>query len=263
MNFMRLKDKAIIVTGSTQGVGEAIARRFVAEGARVLVHGLERDLGERIVAELGDRALLRCNALPNPESPADPVDVALRAFGRLDGLVNNAATTRRATLEQTDAAVFDSVIDINLRAPLLLVRAAMPHLLKSKGAVLNIGSVNAYCGAANLLPYSVSKGGLMTLTRNIADAYCATGVRINQLNLGWILTENEKRVMTDGGLPADWWRDPPRDSAPTGRLMLPEEVATAAVYWMGDESRPVTGSVLGVNQFPIIGRNSVKEKDPG
>jgi NAD(P)-dependent dehydrogenase (short-subunit alcohol dehydrogenase family) len=66
--------------------------------------------------------------------------------------------------------------------------------------------------------------------------------------------------MTDGGLPVDWWRDPPRDSAPTGRLMLPEEVATAAVYWIGDESRPVTGSVLELNQYPIIGRNTVKEK---
>jgi NAD(P)-dependent dehydrogenase (short-subunit alcohol dehydrogenase family) len=257
---MRLADKAIIVTGSTQGVGEAIARRFVAEGARVLVHGLERELGERVVAEVGNSAVLHCNDLSKAESAAELVDVAMRAFGRLDGLVNNAATTRRATLEQTDAAVFDWVMATNLRAPLLLIRAAMPHLLASRGAVLNIGSVNAYCGAANLLPYSVSKGGLMTLTRNLADAYCATGVRINQVNLGWILTENEKRVMTDGGLPADWWRDPPRDGAPTGRLMLPEEVATAAVYWMGDESRPVTGSVLELNQYPIIGRNSVKEK---
>ena len=257
---MRLQDKAVIVTGSTQGVGEAIARRFVAEGARVVVHGLERDLGERVAADLGGRAVLHISDLTRPESAAELIDVAVRAFGRLDGLVNNAAKPLRATLEQTDAATFDFVIHLNLRAPLLLIRAAMPHLLESRGAVLNIGSVNAYCGAANLLPYSISKGGLMTLTRNVADACCHTGVRVNQLNLGWILTENEKRIMTDGGLPADWWKDPPRDGAPTGRLMLPEEVATAAVYWIGDESRPVSGSVLELNQFPVIGRNSVKEK---
>jgi NAD(P)-dependent dehydrogenase (short-subunit alcohol dehydrogenase family) len=261
---MRLKDKVIIVTGSTQGVGEGIARRFVAEGAKVVLHGLERDLGERVLADLRPSAVLCINDLAKPESAQELVDVALRSFGgHLHAIVNNAATTRRATLDQTDAATFDSVINLNLRAPLLIIRAAMPHLLKSKGAVLNIGSVNAYCGAANLLPYSVSKGGLMTLTRNIADAYCATGVRINQLNLGWILTENEKRIMTDGGLPADWWKNPPRDGAPTGRLMLPEEVATAAVYWIGDESRPVSGSVLELNQFPIIGRNTVKEKKEG
>ena len=257
---MRLRDKVVIVTGSTQGIGEAIARRFVAEGARVIVHGLERDLGERVVADLGKSAVLHCNDLGRPESAPELVEIALARFGRIDAIVNNAATTRRFTLDETDAAAFDFVINLNLRAPLLLIRAALPHLLASKGSVLNIGSVNAYCGAANLVPYSVSKGGLMTMTRNIADAYCRTGLRVNQLNLGWVLTENEKRVMQAGGLPPDWWNDPPRDGAPIGRLMLPEEVATAAVYWIGDESRPVSGSVLELNQFPIIGRNSVKEK---
>ena len=261
---MRLADKVVIVTGSTQGVGEGIARRFVAEGAKVLLHGLERELGERVLAELGDdRAALHVSDLTRAEAVAELVDVCVARFGRVDGLVNNAAKPLRATLEQTDAATFDFVMNLNLRAPLLLIRAAMPHLLASKGAVLNVGSVNAYCGAANLVPYSVSKGGLMTLTRNVADAYCTTGVRVNQVNLGWVLTENEKRIMEAGGLPAEWWRDPPRDGAPTGRLMSPEEVATAAVYWIGDESRPVTGSVLELNQFPIIGRNSVKEKDEG
>src|SRR6185369_10302546 len=98
-------------------------------------------------------------------------------------------------------AMFDWIIHLNLRAPLLLIRAALPHLLKSRGSVLNIGSVNAYCGAANLMPYSVSKGGMMTLTRNLADAYCATGLRINQVNLGWVLTDNEKRLMEAGGHP--------------------------------------------------------------
>ena len=258
---MRLQDKVIIVTGSTQGVGEAIARRFVAEGAKVLLHGLERDLGERVLADLRPNAALVLNDLSTPDAPKELVDAALKHFGRLDGIVNNAATTRRATLEQTDPATFEFVMNVNLRAPLLLIRAAMPHLLQSRGVVLNIGSLNAYCGAANLLPYSVSKGGLMTLTRNLADAYCKTGVRLNQVNLGWVLTENEKRLMEAGGHPGDWWKHPAPDGAPIGRLMLPEEVAAAAVYWMGDESIPVTGSVLELNQFPVIGRNTVKEKD--
>jgi NAD(P)-dependent dehydrogenase (short-subunit alcohol dehydrogenase family) len=103
----------------------------------------------------------------------------------------------------------------------------------------------------------------MTLTRNVADALCYEGVRVNQVNLGWVLTEGERRLMEAGGHPPDWWRDPPRDGAPTGALMTPEQVATAAVYWIGDESRPVTGSVLELNQYPVIGRNSVKEKDEG
>jgi NAD(P)-dependent dehydrogenase (short-subunit alcohol dehydrogenase family) len=258
---MRLKDKVVIVTGSTQGVGEGIARRFVAEGAQVLLHGLERELGERVLADLGaERAALHVSDLTRAEAAEELVDVCLSRFGRIDGLVNNAARPLRATLEQTDAATFDFVMNLNLRAPLLLIRAALPHLKATRGSVLNIGSVNAYCGAANLLPYSISKGGLMTLTRNTADALCYDGVRVNQLNLGWVLTEGEKRLMEEGGHPPDWWKDPPRDGAPTGALMTPEQVGAAAVYWVGDESRPVTGSVLELNPYPVIGRNSVKEK---
>lgn len=258
---MRLQDKVVIVTGSTQGVGEGIARRFVAEGASVLLHGLERDLGERVLADLGpSRTALHVNDLTKPESAPELIDACLARFGRLDALVNNAARPARATLEQTDATTFDAIIHLNLRAPLLLTRAALPHLKRTRGAILNIGSVNAYCGAANLLPYSISKGGLMTLTRNTADALCYDGVRVNQLNLGWVLTENEKRLMEAGGHPPDWWKNPPRDGAPTGALMTPDQVATAAVYWIGDESRPVTGSVLELNQYPVIGRNSVKER---
>lgn len=258
---MRLKDKVILITGSTSGIGEATARRFVTEGAKVILHGLEPELGQRVLADLAPNAILHCSDLSRAPAAPELIDAAIRHFGRLDGIVNNAASTRRSTLDQTDAAAFDFIININLRAPLLLIRAAMPHLLASKGSVLNIGSVNAYSGAPNLLPYSVSKGGLMTMTRNIADAYCATGVRINQVNLGWVLTENEKRTMTAGGLPDDWWKNPPRDGAPTGALMLPETIATAAVYWIGDESRPITGSVLELNQYPIIGRNTAKEKN--
>jgi NAD(P)-dependent dehydrogenase (short-subunit alcohol dehydrogenase family) len=259
---MRLKDKVILVTGSTSGIGESIVRRCVAEGASVILHGLDRDLGERIVTDLGpDRAALHISDLAKPETAQELIDFAVGRFGRLDGLVNNAATVRRATLDQTDAATFDHFIAINLRAPLLLIRAAMPHLLKTRGAVLNIGSLNAYCGAANLLPYSVSKGGLMTLTRNVADAYCREHVRVNQFNLGWVLTDAEKRIMEAGGLGPDWWKDPPRESAPTGALIAPETIAAAAVYWLGDESRPITGSVVDLNQFPIVGRNTVKEKN--
>ena len=167
---MRLKDKVILVTGSTTGIGEAMARRFAAEGARVLVHGLERELGEQVVRELGASAALHIDDLADPNTPQRIVDAAIKAFGRIDTVVNNAAWIVRSTIHSTDVALFDRCIAINVRAPFLMIKAALPHLKESQGCVLNIGSVNAYCGEPVQLAYSVSKGALMTLSRNLADA---------------------------------------------------------------------------------------------
>lgn len=256
---MRLKDKAIIVTGSTTGVGQALARRFVAEGARVLVHGLEKDLGQAVVADLGRSAALHIDDLKDPSSPGRIVAAAQRAFGRIDGLVNNAAWIKRSNLANTTPEVFDGVMAVNARAPLLLIQAAMPHLIATRGAVLNIGSINAYCGEANQLAYSMSKAALMTLTRNLADAHGRQQVRFNQLNLGWVLTPNEYELKKTEGLKDDWPEHVPPAFAPSGRLLTPQAVAAAAVYWVGDESRPVSGSVLEIEQYPVIGRNPVKE----
>jgi len=255
---MRLKNKIIIVTGSTQGIGEAIARRCVAEGAKVVVHGLEPLLGRQVSQSLSPNAALLCNDIGLAKSSDELIDFAFKTYGRIDGLVNNAATTARSTIEETSAEVFDRIININLRAPMLLIRAAIPHLKKTKGSVLNIGSVNAYSGAANLLPYSISKGGLMTLTRNQADALAYDQVRVNQVNLGWTLTANERKLM-EGGRDPGWLDNPPRWACPSGKLMTPDQVASGAIYWLSDESRPVSGSVLEMEQFPIIGRNNAKE----
>lgn len=257
---MRLLDKVIIITGSTTGVGEALARRFVAEGAKVLLHGLERELGQKVQADLGsDRAHLHIDDLADAAASARIVQSCVDRFGKIDGLVNNAAWIVRSNLQTTDAAMFDRVMAINVRAPMLLIQAALPHLLKTEGAVLNIGSINGYCGEGNQLAYSVSKGALMTLSRNLADALGRQRVRVNHLNLGWVLSPNEYKLKVSEGLPANWPDHPPAAFAPSGRILSPEQVAAAAVYWIGDESRPVSGSVLEIEQYPVIGRNPIKE----
>ncbi|WP_294567910.1 SDR family oxidoreductase [uncultured Arthrobacter sp.] len=256
---MRLTGKVILVTGSTTGVGEAIARRCAAEGAKVLVHGLERDLGERVAADLGSCAALHVDDLADADAARRLVAAAVDAFGQLDGLVNNAAWIVRSNIDTTDAALFDRAMAVNVRAPLLLVRAALPHLRRAEGCVLNIGSINGYCGEANQLAYSISKGALMTLSRNLADALGRERVRVNHINLGWVLSPNEHRLKVSEGLPPDWHERPPAEFAPAGRLMSPEDVAAAVVYWVGDESRPVSGTVMELNQYPVIGRNPVKD----
>jgi NAD(P)-dependent dehydrogenase (short-subunit alcohol dehydrogenase family) len=256
---MRLQSKTILVTGSTTGIGEAIARRAVAEGAQVLIHGRDEARGKALVAELGSSAALHVDDIADPEAPGRMVAAAIRAFGKLDALVNNAASVRRSNLSNTDRALFDTMIAVNLRAPLLLIQAAMPHLKQTGGCVLNIGSLNGYCGEANLLAYSISKGGLMTLSRNLGDALFREGVRVNHFNVGWVLTPNEYHVKIADGLPPDWPDRIPRTKAPAGRLMKPEEIAAAAVYWLSDESYPISGSVVDLEQHPVIGRNPPKE----
>lgn len=258
---MRLKDKVVLVTGSTTGIGKAIALRCVAEGASVIIHGLEGELGKQLVKEIGnERAALHIEDLHNEGTAQRLVDVALGKFGRLDALVNNAAMVVSGNIQSTDLDFFRLVMDVNTIVPFMLIKTALPHLQKSRGCVLNIGSVNAYCGEPNLLPYSVSKGALMTMTRNLGDTlYRENGVRVNQINPGWVLTETEVIRKRDQGLPDDWYTGLPITNAPAGRLLKPEEIAAAAIYWLSDESGPVSGQVVDLEQYPLIGRNPPKD----
>ena len=258
---MRLKNKIVLVTGSTTGIGKAIALRCVAEGASVIIHGLERDLGEQVVAEIGsDKAALHIEDLRTEGTPQRLVDFAIAKFGRLDALVNNAAMVVSGNIHTTDIDFFRIVLDVNTLVPFMLIKTALPHLEKVGGCVLNIGSVNAYCGEPDLFPYSVSKGALMTMTRNLGDTlHRENGVRVNQINPGWVLTETETTRKRDQGLADDWYTDLPRTYAPAGRILKPEEIAAAAIYWLADESGPVSGQVVDLEQHPFIGRNPPKD----
>ncbi|MEZ0299580.1 MAG: SDR family NAD(P)-dependent oxidoreductase [Candidatus Methylacidiphilales bacterium] len=257
---MRLAGKVILVTGSTTGIGEAMARLFVEEGALVMVHGLHSSDAPGVAAELGDKAGFVSGDLADPATPARVIAAALEQLGRLDCIVNNAAAVTRGNLENTQLADFDRTLAVNLRAPFLLIQAALPHFLQHGGGrVLNIGSINSYCGEANQLAYSISKGGLTTLTRNLADAHGPNGIRVNQLNVGWTLTANEFQLKQTEGLSSDWPSKLPTVFAPSGRLLSPREVAWAAVYFLSDEAALVNGAVVDLEQYPVIGRNPRKE----
>jgi NAD(P)-dependent dehydrogenase (short-subunit alcohol dehydrogenase family) len=256
----RLRDKVILVTGSTTGIGEAMVRLFAREGARVMIHGRRKEAAQKLAAELGERAAFVIGALEDPEVPRKLVAETVGRFGRMDGLVNNAAVVTHGTLEDTDREAFDRTLAINLRAPLFLIQAALPHFRKRGGGrVLNIGSINSYCGERILLAYSISKGGLTTLTRNLADAHAVEHIQINQLNVGWTLTPNEYALKMKDGLPGDWPAKLPKSVAPSGRIHSPEEVALAAIYFLSDEAALINGAILDVEQFPVIGRNPTKE----
>ena len=257
---MRLAGKVIIVTGGAAGIGRAMVQAFVREGAQILVTDRNSIGAQHVAAELGSAAAVHIDDLVDPESPTRIVEAAINQFGHINGLVNNAAFIPRSDIISTDTDLFDQVMHVNVRAPLLLIQAALPHLSWAKGSVLNIGSINAYCGEPPLLAYSMSKGALMTLSRNLGDAlFSAFGVRVNQINPGWVLTENEFKLKLADGLPEDWPSRLPDLIAPSGGLINPQTIAQAAIYWLSDESIPVSGTVVDMEQYPMIGRNPPKE----
>lgn len=260
---MRLKDKVIIITGSCTGIGKAIAERCVKEGARVVINGLDQDqkAGEAIVEGLGrDNAVLHIEDITGKGAPLRLVKKALQKFGQLDAIVNNAAAVLSSNIKTTDLPFLRNILEVNTLAPFALIQEGLPHLEKSKGCVVNIGSINAYSGEPDLLAYSVSKGALMTLTRNLGDSlHRDYGVRVNQINPGWVLTGKEIERKREQGLPDDWYEQLPDEFAPSGRILLPEEIAAAAVYLLSDESGPFSGQILELEQHPYIGRNMPKD----
>jgi len=259
--MLRLEKKVIIITGSTTGIGKATALRCAAEGASVVINGLEEDWGRIVVQEIGpQRAILLAADICEDGVPYHLVQLAVNTFGKLDAIVNNAAVVASSNIHNTDKKFLRKIFDVNTIAPFELIKAALPELSKQRGCVLNIGSVNAWCGEPNLLAYSMSKGALMTMTRNLGDTlHRENGIRVNQINPGWVLTETEILRKKEHGLAEDWYKKLPSVYAPAGRILWPSEIAAAAVYWLSDESGPISGQVMDLEQHPFIGRNPPKD----
>lgn len=256
---MLLQDKIILITGSTTGIGRSTARLCVAEGGRVMIHGRREEAAKELVAELGSAAHYTIGDLGDAEVCPRIVQETVAHFGGLDGVVNNAALTTRSNLDNTDAGVFDRIVHVNLRAPLLIIREAVKTFRQQGyGAVVNIGSINALAGEANLLAYSAAKGGLATMSRNLANALATERIRINHLNVGWVTSENEIALKQREGLAAGWELNVPLTYAPTGRLLTPEQVAEHVAFWISDRSAPANGIVYELEQYSKIGQNVTK-----
>ena len=252
----RFTGRVILVTGGSRGIGEAICRRIVAEGGRVMVHGRDAGDAEAIADNLGDAARCVTGDLKDAAICEGIVHETVRAFGRVDGLVNNAGIYPRHTVEQATAEVFDHIFHVNTRAPLLSSKAAIAAFQAqgSAGSVVTIGSINGWSGQPDLTVYSMSKGALMTMTRNLADRFARERIRFTCLNVGWVATENEKVSQVGLGMPERWWENLPEFNAPIGRLQTPEEIAAHACFWLSEDSAPASGQCYEVEQFPLIGR---------
>jgi NAD(P)-dependent dehydrogenase (short-subunit alcohol dehydrogenase family) len=257
---MLLKDQVVVITGSTTGIGRAIAGQCVADGARVIVHGRDRRRGEEVVAQLSGQAAFVEDDLGDAAAPARIVQQAVEQFGRIDAIVNNAAWVVRSDLESDTSELFERVMAINVRAPLLLIKAALPYLEQTRGCIANIGSLNALGGEQNLLHYSISKGALLTLSKNLANALAARHVRLYHFNVGWVLTENEYHYKRADGLPENWPETLSETDIPTGKMTTPEQVASTVALWLSDRVRPFSGTVMEIEQFPFAGRNPTRNE---
>jgi NAD(P)-dependent dehydrogenase (short-subunit alcohol dehydrogenase family) len=249
----RLDGKVVVVTGSTQGLGAAIARRAARLGAAgIVVSGRDAPRGESVREELegyGCEAAFVEADLAQVEPCRAIVHACEERFGRLDGLVNAAGLSSRGTLDDTTVELWDRLFAINARAPFLLMQEAARAMRRAGrgGSVVNIITMASHGGEPVLTGYAASKGALATLTRNAAYQLQPDRIRVNGLNIGWTATEGEHAVQTATGRPADWLAEADA-SSPLGRLLRPDDIAPMATYLLSDAAQLVTGSVIDFDQ---------------
>ncbi len=237
---MRLDGRVVVVTGSTQGLGAAIARRCAALGAEVVITGRDGERGAAVADELGGTFVAA--DLTDP----DACRGIMRGCERVDGLVNAAGLSTRGTLDDTSVELWDRLFAINARAPFLLMQEAARRM-PDGGSIVNIITMSSHGGQPDLMAYSASKGALATLTRNAGHQLQPRRIRVNGLNIGWTATEGEHGVQTATGEDEDWLAEDDA-SRPLGRLLRPSDIATMVTYLLSDAAQMVTGSVMDFDQ---------------
>jgi len=232
----RLDGKVAIVTGGTQGVGEAIARELAARGlSDLVICGRQFDRGEAVARELSAQGcktlFVQADLAVTAEAQA-VVHATDRAFRRVDILVNAAGITDRGNIFDTTPELFDRMMAVNVRAPFFLIQETVKIMKREAitGSIINIQSMSAHGGQAFIAAYCVSKGALATLTSNTANALLNHRIRVNGLNIGWMATPGEDRIMRLYHGASDGWLEAAEKTRPFGRLIDPKEVARACAY---------------------------------
>ncbi|MDH3642239.1 MAG: SDR family oxidoreductase [Gammaproteobacteria bacterium] len=244
---MRLKDRTCVITGGSSGIGAATVRRFVEEGAEVLIADLAIEEASKLAAELG-RAVsaIRCD-VRFEESVQAVAEAAMARWGHVDILVNNAGSELNRSYDETTVEEWDRVQDTDLKGPWLMCKHLVPHMVeRGSGSVINIASLNGLVGFPLSTAYGGAKGGLVVFTRDMAIELAASGVRINCVCPGVIDTGMMER-WTDLMPDKDEAKEMLRGVMPIGRMGTAEEVAGAIFFFASDDSSLCQGAVLSVD----------------
>ncbi len=243
---MKLNGKVALITGGGTGIGAATAKLFADEGAHVVITGRRKELLEgvaKVILANGGKALTVPGSVTDEAHVLSAVEQAVRAFGKLDILVNNAATGEFGPLihEMTDQA-WDEILATNLTGVFRFTRAAIPHMLGRGGSIVNVSSVAGLVGIPRSAAYSSTKGAMQALTRCLAIDYAKEKIRCNCVC----------PALVDTPMSADAIADPVMNAAmtaahPIGRFGTPEEVARMLLYLASDESSWVTGSIFTID----------------
>jgi len=244
--------KVCVVTGSTGGIGEGIARSLASNGFSVVVSGRRAARGEQVAREIrggGGAACFIEADMADAEACLVLIEKAVEHYGRLDVLINNAGTFPVAEIHETTAEMWDKVYAINVRGPFLCAKAAIPHLKKQGGgSIVNIGSSTPFLRSGDRLAYASSKGALLTMTKLLARTLLADRIRVNWVTVGWVPTEGEielRSLNTPGG--GQSFLERMSAEAPLGRLESVEDIAAGVLYLVSDTASHVTGCELNIS----------------
>jgi NAD(P)-dependent dehydrogenase (short-subunit alcohol dehydrogenase family) len=252
---MKLKHKVAIVTGGGKGIGQGIAIAFAQEGAKVVIADCDMEAGTKTANELGaaqGKAIFIKTDVKSSAEIQDMVNATIEKYAQLDILVNNAGYCIAKNVEDTSEQEWEFIINTNLRGTFLCSKYSIPHLRKTKGNIINISSMAALDGFANAGAYSASKGGQVSMTKNMAIDFAPDCIRVNAICPGYIRTP----------LADDWYSQQKDGEAlfreisnrhPLGRYGKIEDVGGAAVYLASNDSDFVTGITLNIDGGITLG----------
>jgi len=242
-------DRVVMVTGATSGIGHAVAVKFATESAQVVALGRNQSALSELevsVRNAGGEPLTIAVDVTNDTQVHHAVDETINKFGRLDVLVNAAGHISTGSIEETSLSAWDAMMNVNLRAVFQLMQLAAPHLIKTKGNIVNVSSVTGLRSFPGVLAYCVSKAGVDQLTRCVALELAAKGVRVNAVNPGVVITEIHKR----GGMSEEAYAnflEHSKTTHPLGRVGDPKEIAELVFYLASEKASWITGATYQID----------------